>query len=144
MKNLLYTLGFLSLASLASCHRSDLSAFAGKWERDFFPAPNAPHHVEYQIYPDSIHYRITGKLVNVNYTLHPVYFNPKNRQIVAQMGEENLFVLFLKTQGDSICIFKEEVPTLSAGKDFPLPAPDNHQNHNQGWNWYRSHAERDF
>lgn len=136
-------LAFIALfISILSCSKEDdpqlgldKIAFEGSFSRDF-EVMGTTQRATYTINQNQINYDLSGGFAQTNYDILKEFYDSKdNRWIGYRQSNNTYHVIFFKnTSKNEITLYKKEVASLEAGKNEPIPASDDTENH--GWNTY--------
>ncbi len=141
MKNkLLILLAFVAM--LSSCDSGDENTnlggnsltFEGSYSREF-DVQGVIQRATYQINQTNINYDLTGG-ISTNYDTKKEYYSEsENKWVGYRESNSTYYVIFFKNVTENqITLYKKEVASLEEGKNEPIPAANDTDNH--GWNTY--------
>ncbi len=125
----------------------EIFAHQNEFKTDKFPYKGTYHwnfnlmgstqHSSHQFFPDSIQYKMKGKVYSAEYTMRKLSYDQSDNKWIGVDEKGNVYTLFFKDQTDStITIYKRKCKSngIQEALTFSLPEPDVTDDH--GWNVY--------
>ncbi|CAM1368804.1 hypothetical protein [Tenacibaculum xiamenense] len=105
-----------------------------QWAFDLMGTEQISTHI---LYPDSIKYKMTGRVYSTNYVMKKISYESLNGKWIGEDDDGIVYVLFFKEKTDStLTIYKRKCKTggLKEALNFNLPTANTTDDH--GWNVY--------
>lgn len=108
--------------------------FAGTWSRSFEMGKGVSANVTYNIYNDSIQYKMEGPM-NMSYTLTKDSFITKDNRWIGKGNGSPYAIFFKNISKDSITVLKMKIENKEKGLKMPFPS-DSARSKFSSWNTY--------